>query len=269
MDDAAALLIVGGTHGIGKEIARHYAKQGWSVVLTGRDGSAAKSVATELGGDTRGIALDLSEPELVADALADVGAVDHLVLAAIARDTNTLDNYDIASARYLVTMKLLGNTAVLSAMQDRLAEDGSIVLFGGRAKDRPYPGGMTVGTVNAGISGMMRALALQLAPRRVNAIHPGIVADSSILVGEPRVHRTGPKGDAYRAERDDGGHRRWGRLPDPQPVGQRHRPVRRRRLAAAMRGGTGRRRPHGKRNGRSGRRRGPRPRGVQPHAIAC
>jgi len=173
-----ALLIVGGTHGMGKVIARHYAKQGWSVVLTGRDGSAAKSVATELGGDTRGIALDLSEPEQVADALADVAAVDHLVLAAIARDTNTLDNYDIASARNLVTMKLLGNTAVVSAMQDRLAEDGSIVLFGGRAKDRPYPGGMTVGTVNAGISGMVPGLALQLAPRRVNAIHPGIVADS-------------------------------------------------------------------------------------------
>ena len=125
------------------------------MVLTGRDGSAAKSVATELGGDTRGIALDLSEPEQVADALADVGAVDHLVLAAIARDTNTLDNYDIASARNLVTMKLLGYTAVVSAMRDRLAEDGSIVLFGGRAKDRPYPGGMTVGTVNAGISGMV------------------------------------------------------------------------------------------------------------------
>ena len=64
-------------------------------------------MAAELGGDTRGI-VDLSEPELVADALADVGAVDHVVLAAIARDTNTLDDYDIASARYLVTMKLLG-----------------------------------------------------------------------------------------------------------------------------------------------------------------
>jgi NAD(P)-dependent dehydrogenase (short-subunit alcohol dehydrogenase family) len=179
-----ALLIVGGTHGMGKEIARHYAKQGWSVVLTGRDGSAAKSVATGLGGDTRGIALDLSEPELVADALADAGAVDHLVLAAIDRDTNTLDNYDIASARNLVTMKLLGNTAVVSAMRDRLAEDGSIVLFGGRAKDRPYQGGMTVGTVNAGISGMVVALALQLAPRRVNAIHPGIVADAPYWSGQ-------------------------------------------------------------------------------------
>jgi NAD(P)-dependent dehydrogenase (short-subunit alcohol dehydrogenase family) len=174
----SAMLVVGGTHGIGKEVARLYAGRGWSVVLTGRDETAAKSAAAEVGGDTRGIALDLSEPELVADALADVGAVDHLVLAAIARDTNTLDNYDIASARYLVTMKLLGFTAVVSAMRDRLAEDGSIVLFGGRAKDRPYPGGMTVGTVNAGISGMVPALALQVAPRRVNAIHPGIVGDS-------------------------------------------------------------------------------------------
>jgi NAD(P)-dependent dehydrogenase (short-subunit alcohol dehydrogenase family) len=172
------LLIIGATQGIGKEIARRYAGEGWSVVLTGRDETAAKSVATELGGDTRGIALDLSEPELVADALADVGAVDHLVLAAIARDTNTIDNYSIASARYLVTMKLLGFTAVVSAMRDRLAEDGSIVLFGGRAKDRPYPGGMTVATVNASISGMVPALALQVAPRRVNAIHPGIVGDS-------------------------------------------------------------------------------------------
>jgi NAD(P)-dependent dehydrogenase (short-subunit alcohol dehydrogenase family) len=178
------LLIVGGTHGMGKEIARRYAGQGWSVVLTGRDDSAAKSVATELGGDTRGLALDLSEPELVADALADIGAVDHLVLAAIARDTNTLDNYNIASARNLVTMKLLGYTAVVSAMRDRLAEDGSIVIFGGRAKDRPYPGGMTVATVNAGISGMVIALALQLAPRRVNAIHPGIVADAPYWAGQ-------------------------------------------------------------------------------------
>jgi NAD(P)-dependent dehydrogenase (short-subunit alcohol dehydrogenase family) len=135
-------------------------------------------VADELGGDTRGIALDLSEPEQIAEALADVGAVDHLVFAAIARDTNTLDNYNIASARYLVTMKLVGYTAVVSALRERLAEDGSIVLFGGRAKDRPYPGGMTVGTVNAGITGLMHALVVQLAPRRVNAIHPGIVGDS-------------------------------------------------------------------------------------------
>jgi NAD(P)-dependent dehydrogenase (short-subunit alcohol dehydrogenase family) len=199
-----AILIVGATHGMGKEIARRYAGQGWSVVLAGRDSSTAKSVATELDGDTRGIALDLSEPELVADALADVAAVDHLVLAAIARDTNTLDNYNIASARYLVTMKLLGYTAVISAMRDRLADDGSIVLFGGRAKDRPYPGGMTVGTVNAGITGLMHSLVVQLAPRRVNAIHPGIVANSPYWSENPefpeRVRQATPTGRSVTME---------------------------------------------------------------------
>jgi NAD(P)-dependent dehydrogenase (short-subunit alcohol dehydrogenase family) len=160
------------------EIARRYAGQGWSVVVAGRDGSHAKSMAAEIGGDTRGIALDLSEPEQVADALADVDAVDHIVLSAIIRDTNTIENYDIAAARYLAIMKLVGYTAVVSALRERLAEDGSVVLFGGRAKDRPYPGSTTVSSVNGGISGMVRTLALQLAPRRVNAIHPGIVGDS-------------------------------------------------------------------------------------------
>ena len=110
-------------------------------MLTSRDDSTAKSVANELGGNTRGLALDLSEPELVADALATWAQIDHLVLAAIARDTNTLDDYDIASARNLVIMKLVGYTAVVSAMRDRLAEDGSIVLFGGRAKTVPTRAG--------------------------------------------------------------------------------------------------------------------------------
>jgi NAD(P)-dependent dehydrogenase (short-subunit alcohol dehydrogenase family) len=173
-----SLLIVSGTYGIGRELAHRYADQGWSVVLAGRDESQAKSVAAEIGGDTRGIALDLSEPEQIADAVADIDAVDHIVLSAISRDRNNIANYDIAAARYLAIMKLVGYTAVVSALRDRFAEDGSVVLFGGRAKDRPYPGSTTVSTVNGGVSGMVRSLSVQLAPRRVNAIHPGIVGDS-------------------------------------------------------------------------------------------
>ena len=172
------MLIVGGTHGIGLEIARRYAGEAWSVIVAGRDGSHAKSMAAEIGGDTRGIALDLSEPEAVAGALTDLDTVDHIVLSAIIRDTNTIADYDIAAARYLAIMKIVGYTAVVSALRDRLAQDGSVILFGGRAKDRPYPGSTTVSAVNGGISGMVRTLALQLAPRRVNAIHPGIVGDS-------------------------------------------------------------------------------------------
>ncbi len=178
MTDARTLLVVGGTAGTGRELVRRYAGEGWRVVLTSRDPDRAKAVAAEVGGETRGVSLDLSRPTEVADALAGLGSVDHLVLAAIARDTNTIRDYDIDSATYLTTMKLVGYTAVVHALVDRLSAEGSIVLFGGRAKDRPYPGSTTVSTVNAGITGLMHTLGIQLAPVRVNALHPGIVADS-------------------------------------------------------------------------------------------
>jgi NAD(P)-dependent dehydrogenase (short-subunit alcohol dehydrogenase family) len=58
-------------------------------------------------------------------------------------------------------------------------------VFGGRAKDRPYVGAMTVATVNGGVSGMVRALGVELAPIRVNAIHPGIVGDSPFWSEKP------------------------------------------------------------------------------------
>ena len=63
-------------------------------------------------------------------------------------------------------------------LASRLTPDASIVLFGGLAKDRPYPGSTTVTTVNGAVSSMVRTMALELAPVRVNAIHPGIIGDT-------------------------------------------------------------------------------------------
>jgi NAD(P)-dependent dehydrogenase (short-subunit alcohol dehydrogenase family) len=178
------LLVAGGTAGIGREIARHYADAGHAVVLTGRDASRAEQVAKDIGGDARGIALVLSEPEGIAEALADVGPLDHVVLAAIERDANTAADYDVKAATHLVTLKLIGYTEAVHAVLPRLSADGSVVLFGGLAKDRPYPGSLTVSSVNGAMSGLMHALAVELAPVRVNAIHPGIVADSPFWSGK-------------------------------------------------------------------------------------
>jgi NAD(P)-dependent dehydrogenase (short-subunit alcohol dehydrogenase family) len=173
-----SVAVVGGTRGLGLEVARHYADRGYEVVLTGRDPAAASAVAAELGGKATGIGLDLARPAAIAPALADVGAVDHLVLVAIERDQNTVKNYDIAQALHLVTLKLVGYTEVVHALHERISPDGSIVLFGGQAKARPYPGSATVSTVNGGVEAMVTVLALELAPVRVNAIHPAIVGDS-------------------------------------------------------------------------------------------
>jgi len=174
----SSVLVVGGTSGIGREIARHYAEAGDRVALTGRDAERTAAVAKEIGGDTTGIALDLALPYGIGPALAGISAVDSLVLAAIERDVNTVADYDIDRAIRLVTLKLVGYTEVVHALRPRIAADGAIVIFGGTAKDRPYPGSTTVSTVNEGLTGLLRTLVNELAPIRVNVIHPGFVEDS-------------------------------------------------------------------------------------------
>jgi NAD(P)-dependent dehydrogenase (short-subunit alcohol dehydrogenase family) len=172
------VVIVGGTQGLGREIAQSYADDGREVVVTGRDGSRAESAAAGIGGKTRGVGFDLAEPHAIAERLADVGDVEYLVLAAIERDTNKVQEYDIDGALRLVTLKLVGYTEVIHALGSRLRPESAILIFGGLARDRPYPGSTTVTTVNGGVTSMVRTLVIELAPIRVNALHPAIVGDS-------------------------------------------------------------------------------------------
>jgi NAD(P)-dependent dehydrogenase (short-subunit alcohol dehydrogenase family) len=175
---AGSTVIVGGTSGLGRHLAERLVRLDRDVVITGRSRQRTEAVAREIGGSATGAALDLTEPELIADALAAVGSVDHLVLAAIERDSNSVRAYDIQAALRLATLKLVGYTEVIHRLCGRMHDDSSVLLFGGLAKDRPYPGSTTVTSVNGAVTTMVRTLATELAPVRVNALHPGIVGDS-------------------------------------------------------------------------------------------
>jgi len=181
--DQRTLVVIGGTAGIGRRLAQRAVARGDEVILSGRDADAAQSVAKEVG--ARGIGLNLTRPAEISAALADLGKVDHLVVAAIERDLNTALDYDIGRAINLVTLKLVGYTEVVHTLAPRMSRDGAVVLFGGLAKDRPYPGSTTVSTVNGGVMGMVHTLAVELTPIRVNAIHPGIVGDSPFWSAKP------------------------------------------------------------------------------------
>jgi NAD(P)-dependent dehydrogenase (short-subunit alcohol dehydrogenase family) len=179
-----SVVVIGGNRGIGREVAAHYAGAGMTVVISATDVERAGTAASEIGGDTSGIGLDLAKPDTIRDALGSVGAVRYLVAVAIDRDDNRISDYSIERAIHLVTLKLVGYAEVVAALRDRLSDDSSIVLFGGLAKERPYPGSTTVSTVNGGIVGLTRTLVWELAPIRVNAIHPGIVEDSPFWSGK-------------------------------------------------------------------------------------
>lgn len=171
-------VVLGGTQGIGLELVKSLASQGATVYLSGRSTESASKAASEVGHGAIGIAVDLSEPDTIGGALADIGSVDYLVIGAIERDANTIADYNIARATRLVTLKLVGYAEAIHALRDRFTADASVVLFGGLALQRPYPGSTTVSTVNGGVVGLVNSLTVELAPVRINAVHPGIVGDS-------------------------------------------------------------------------------------------
>jgi NAD(P)-dependent dehydrogenase (short-subunit alcohol dehydrogenase family) len=175
---ADGAVIIGGTQGLGLELAKTMAARGDQVTIAGRDQARAEAAAKEVGSGCKGIAVDLTKPHSIAKSLADVGPVRHLVLSAIHRDMNTVRDYDIDRAINLVTLKLVGYTEVIHALLPKMDPNASVVLFGGLAKERPYPGSTTVTAINGAVSTMVHTLALELAPIRVNAIHPGIIGDS-------------------------------------------------------------------------------------------
>lgn len=186
MASDGSVVVIGGTSGIGLATAAHYAERGYDVVISGRDADRAREVAEGIGANVTGIAVDLADPEGIAGQLAGIGPVRYLVVAAIERDENTARDYDVTRAARLVTMKLVGYTEAVHQVLPGLTDDGSVVLFGGLAKDRPYPGSTNVTTVNGGVTALVRTLAVELAPLRVNAIHPAVVGDTPYWQAKPQ-----------------------------------------------------------------------------------
>ena len=171
-------MIVGGTSGLGRRLAETLDARGDEVLITGRDPERTAAVAAEIGAGVRAAALDLAEPDAIAGVLTDVGPVRHLVLAAIERDHNTVREFNVGAAVRLATLKLVGYTEVLHCLHPHMDANASVLMFGGLAKDKPYPGSTTVTSVNGAVTTMVRTFAIELAPIRVNAIHPGVVGDT-------------------------------------------------------------------------------------------
>ena len=190
-------MVVGGTRAIGLEIVKHYAAAGDTVVLTGRDPdnvAAAVAEATAAaatagrGGSVSGLAFDLAEPTSIGSALAGVGPVRHLVLAAIDRDHNSVADYDIARAIRLVTLKLVGlhggRARAAGSPRRRRPRCSCSVAW---PRSGPIPARLTVTTVNGGVTGLTRTLVEELRPIRVNSIHPGVVGDSPYWAEKPEA----------------------------------------------------------------------------------
>jgi NAD(P)-dependent dehydrogenase (short-subunit alcohol dehydrogenase family) len=179
------IFIVGGTAGLGLAIARSAASLGCHVTIAGRGQERAAEIAKSLSPSANGVHIDLEDPASIQAAFAKGEPIDHLVITAVHEFATSIKELDIEESAKLVYIKLIGYAASVKQSLPRLRPDSSIVLFGGLAKANPYPGSTMVSTVNGGIVGLTKTMAVELGPIRVNGISPSLVPDSPL--GKRRI----------------------------------------------------------------------------------
>lgn len=184
------VLIFGGTSGIGLAAARQAAAAGASVIVVGFDAAGAERVAAEHG-FAGWRAADVTKPETIKAALADVPRVDHLVLLAGTFVAGKVLEADLDHLRRAFEERVWAAVHVLRALADRLAPDASVTLISGALADRPTAQGTAVlAAASAAMEALARGLALELAPRRVNAVSPG-TTDTPLLARTLGANRDG------------------------------------------------------------------------------
>ena len=167
-------IVTGGGSGIGRAAALRFAEEGAEVAVFDVAGDTARATAAACGG--RGFAVDVTDRDGFAAAVAEVGAVDvYFANAGIPQAAKPLEATTRAEWDRIVAVNLtsLFETAQVVAPVLREAGGGAIVVTSSIAAARPRPGIAAYVAAKAGVEGLVRALALELAPTiRVNAIAP-------------------------------------------------------------------------------------------------
>lgn len=164
------LVVVGGRSGIARGLTEAALGQGAEVVLAGRAGAAAS-----LPQGASWIDVDLREEETIATLVSEAGTVDHWVVSASSPANGPLADLPADGIRAALDAKVVGPLLLAKHAVASTREGGSMLLFSGVVGWRPSPGLTVMATANAAVAALVAALAVEVAPMRVNAISPGIV----------------------------------------------------------------------------------------------
>ncbi|UWU16585.1 SDR family oxidoreductase [Rhizobium sullae] len=173
------ILIVGGGSGMGLALTKRSLAAGAEVVIAGRNADKLRRVSEDLQNPEalRTAAIDIAHEDQVADLFRRIGRLDHIVSTAadIEGAYQLLPSLDLKAAQRVVESKIYGPLLLAKHGGPLLSANGSITFTSGIAAYRPSARGSVVAAVNAALEGLVRALAVELAPIRVNAISPGWV----------------------------------------------------------------------------------------------
>jgi NAD(P)-dependent dehydrogenase (short-subunit alcohol dehydrogenase family) len=173
---ASRIVIVGGSSGIGLATARAAAEGGADVVIVSSRKSSIDTALSRLGGNVTGQVLDVLDQDAVAGFFAELGPYDHLAYTAGEPLTlMPLNGMDIDRARDFFQIRFFGALTVVRHAAPNIRPGGSITLTSGSARTRPGAGWSLGASISGAVTSLTKALAVELAPIRVNCVEPGIV----------------------------------------------------------------------------------------------
>ena len=178
------VVVVGGSSGIGLSTAELAKREGADVIIASRNAAKLDAIAEKM--NAIAIPADVTDDDSVAKLFKSSGPVDHVVVTAAQLKTGPFKSVPLDDVRSTMEGKFWGAWRVARAAEFR--SGGSLTLVSGFLSIRPRPNSAIVSAANAAIEALSRALALELAPLRVNCVSPGII-DTPIRAAMPEAAR--------------------------------------------------------------------------------
>lgn len=178
------VVVIGGSSGIGLATAELAKSQGADVVIASRSAAKLEPIAARL--KLTAIPADVTSDQSVAELFKRTGPVDHVVLTAAQLRTGPFKAVAMEDVRATMEGKFWGAWRV--AREAEIRPGGSLTLVTGFLSVRPRPNSAIISAANGALESLARALALELAPVRVNAVSPGVI-DTPIRAAMPETAR--------------------------------------------------------------------------------
>jgi len=178
------VVVVGGSSGIGLSTAELAKREGADVIVASRSAAKLDPIAERL--NAIAIPADVTDDKSVANLFRSSGPVDHVIVTAAQLRSGPFRTVAMEDVRSTFEGKFWGAWRVARAAEFRAG--GSLTLVSGFLSVRPRPNSAIVSAANAALEALSRALALELAPLRVNCVSPGII-DTPIRAAMPEEAR--------------------------------------------------------------------------------
>src|SRR5919109_2101226 len=168
--------IIGGTAGIGLATARLLSGRGADVTVGGRDDRRLAEARKSIGDGVATIRVDATDRESLRSFFGQAGPIDDLVVTATRRGgagpAAQLTEQDVEEA---FAGKPAAHLRAVALALPTLAEHGSVTLVSAGSAQSALPGTALLAAVNGAVEAAVPPLARELAPRRVNAVSPGVI----------------------------------------------------------------------------------------------